>query len=191
MTMYNTETTEFKSKQLQLLLSVVPGQKRIGVLMNPDTPYTALAFRELGAAAERVGVALERLEIRKREEFTTARLEALVDAGATSLFILEDPLTGGLKETIVAEALRLRLPIMTGLEDFARAGALMTYGSSQERRYRQTAGYIDRILKGAKPGNLPVEQPTAFQLIVNQKAAKAIGVTVPPSVLAIADEVIE
>lgn len=185
------QSTEFKSKQLQLLLSVVPGQKRIGVVMNPDTPYTALAFKELSAAADRVDVALERLEMRKREDFTAARLEALVAAGATSLFILEDPLTGALKGTIVAEAIRLRLPIMTGLEDFAHAGALMTYGSSQERRYRQTAGYIDRILKGARPGSLPVEQPTTFQLVVNLKAAKAIGVVVPQSVLAIADEVIE
>ena len=185
------QSTEFKSKQLQLLLAVVPGQKCVGVLMNPDTPYTALAFRELKAAADRTDVRLEPLEMRKPGDFTAARLEALVAAGATSLFILEDPLTSSLKGTIVVEATRLRLPIMTGPNDFAYAGALMTYGASQPGRYRQTARYVDRILKGAKPAELPVEQPTAFQLVINQKAAKAIGVVVPQSVLAIADEVIE
>ena len=185
------QSTDFKSKQLQLLMMMVPGQKQVGVLMNPDTPYTALAFKELRAAADQIGVRLDVLEMRRREDLTAVRLEALAAAGAASLFILEDPLTAALKGTIVAEATRLRLPIMTGLNDFAYAGALMTYGPSLSRRYQQTARYVDRILKGAKPGDLPVEQPTSFQLVVNQKAAKAIGVVVPQSVLAIADEIIE
>jgi putative ABC transport system substrate-binding protein len=159
--------------------------------MNPDTPYTALAYKELSASAERVGVVLDPLEMRKPEDFTAARMEALVAAGATSLFVLEDPLTSAHRAAIIGEATRLRLPIMTGLDGFAYAGALMTYGAGQDGRYRQTARYVDRILKGARPGDLPVEQPTTFRLVVNLKAAKAIGTVVPQSVLTIADEVIE
>jgi putative ABC transport system substrate-binding protein len=185
------QATEFKSKQLQLLLACVPGQKVVGVLLNPDTPYTALAFTELKAAADRVGVRLELMEVRKPEDFGSAHMDALVASGATSLFIMEDPLTTGLKARIVAEATRLRLPIMTGLAEFARAGALMTYGASATAWYLQTAHYVDKILKGAKPADLPVVQPTTFELVVNLKAAKAIGAVVPQSVLAIADEVIE
>jgi putative ABC transport system substrate-binding protein len=185
------QATEFKSKQLQLLLACIPGQKVIGVLLNPDTPYSTLALAELKAAADQVGVRLELLEARKPGDFTAARMGALVASGATSLFIMEDPLTTGLKETIIAEATRLRLPIMTGLAEFAYAGALMTYGASATSWYLQTAHYVDKILKGAKPADLPVVQPTIFQLVVNLKAAKAIGLVVPQSVVAIADEVIE
>ena len=185
------QSTDLKSKQLQLLLTVLPGQKVVGTLMNPDTPYTALAFKELKASADQLGVRLVPLEMRKPEDFSAARLEALVASGATSLFIMEDPLTSSLKGTIVGEATRLKLPTMTGLEDFSQAGALMTYGSSISGRHGQVARYIDRILKGARPADLPVEQPTKFQLVINQKTASAIGVVVPPSVLATADEVIE
>lgn len=184
-------STDLKSKQLQLLLTVLPGQKVVGALINPDTPYTALAFKELKATADQLGVRLVTMEIRKPEDFSAARLDALVASGATSLFILEDPLTSSIKGTIVAEANRLKLPTMTGLEDFAQVGALMTYGSSISGRHSQVARYIDRILKGARPADLPVEQPTTFQLVINQKTAKRIGVTVPASVLATADEVIE
>lgn len=185
------QATEFKSKQLQLLLACVPGQKVVGVLMNPDTPYTALALNELKTAADQAGVRLELLEARKPEDFTSARMDMLVASGATSLFIMEDPLTTGLIGSIVAELTRVRLPIMTGLAEFARAGALMTYGASATAWYVQTARYVDKILKGAQPADLPVMQPITFELVVNLRAAKAIGMVVPQSVLAIADEVIE
>ena len=135
------QSTEFKSKQLQLLLACVPGQKVVGVLLNPDTPYSALALKEVQATADQVGVRLDLLEARKPEDFTSARMDALIASGATSLFVMEDPLTTGLKATIVAEATRLRLPIMTGLADFARAGALMTYGESATAWYLQTAHF--------------------------------------------------
>jgi putative ABC transport system substrate-binding protein len=125
------------------------------------------------------------------EDFTAVRLKALVASGATSLFILEDPLTSSLKGAIVAEATGLKLPTMCGLEDFAQAGAFMTYGSGISSRHGQVARYIDRILKGARPADLPVEQPTKFQLVINQKTASTIGVVVLPSVLGTADEVIE
>jgi putative ABC transport system substrate-binding protein len=185
------QSTELKSKQLQLVMMCMPDQKVVGVLMNPDTPYTALAFKELKAAADQAGVRLASLEIRRPEDFTAVRMEAFLASGATSLFVIEDPLTSNLRTTIVGEAMRLRLPIMTGLSEFAQAGALMTYGPNPEGRYRQTAQYVDRILKGARPADLPVEQPTSFQLVVNLKTAKALGITVPPTILVRADEVIE
>ncbi len=185
------QSTELKSKQLQLVLMCMPDQKVVGVLMNPDTPYTALAFKELKAAADQTGVRLEPLEIRRPADFTAVRMEALLASGATSLFVIEDPLTSNLKTTIVGEATRLRLPIMTGLAEFAQAGALMTYGPNAEGRYRQTAQYVDKILKGARPADLPVEQPTSFKLVVNLKTAKALSISIPPTILVRADEVIE
>jgi putative ABC transport system substrate-binding protein len=185
------QATELKGKQLQLLLTCAPNQRTVGVLMNPDTPYTALALKQLQAAAEQQGVRLEPLEVRKPADFTAARMNALVAAGSTSLFVMEDPLTSTLRDTVIAETNRLRLPVISGLLDYVRAGALMSYGAGEADRYRQTAQYVDKILKGASPADLPVEQPTRFQLVVNLTTAKALGLTMPPSVLALADEVIE
>jgi putative ABC transport system substrate-binding protein len=185
------QSTEFKSKQLQLLLTSVPDPRVVGVFLNPDTPYSALALKELRVAADRDGIRLELLEVRSPAEFTAARVDALVASGATSLFIIEDPLASNLRTMIVDEANRRHLPTMTGLPDFSHAGALMTYGAIRKDRYRRAAEYVDKILRGASPGDLPVEQPTKFQLVVNLKTANAIGVAIPTSVLAIADEVIE
>jgi putative ABC transport system substrate-binding protein len=185
------QSTEFKAKQLQLLMMCLPGQRVVGVFLNPDTPFTALALKELRAAADQAGIRLETLEARKPADFTSARMDALAAAGATSLFVIEDPLSNALRDMIIDQANRLRLPVMTGLNDFAPAGALMTYGIDRKDRYRRAAQYIDRILKGAAPADLPVDQPTKFYLVINLKAAKTLGVTVPQSLLATANEVIE
>jgi putative ABC transport system substrate-binding protein len=131
------------------------------------------------------------LEMRKPADLTSARMDALAAAGANSLFIIEDPLTSSLRETIIDQANRLRLPVATGLLDFGAAGAVVAYGGDLVQNYGRTAQYVDKLIKGAKPADLPVEQPTAFRLIVNLKAAKALGLTMPQSLLAIADEVIE
>ncbi|SKA30350.1 putative ABC transport system substrate-binding protein [Enhydrobacter aerosaccus] len=185
------QSAEFKSKQLQLLEMAVPNQRAIGVLYNPDTPYALLALKELQAGAEKDGIRLVLLEVRKPADFSAARLEALVAAGATSLFVLEDPLAVSLRKQVMAEVDRLRLPTMSGLREYLDEGALMLYGTNQGDRYRRTAMLVDRILKGANPAELPVEQPTKFDFIINLKAARALGVTIPPSVLALADDVIE
>jgi putative ABC transport system substrate-binding protein len=174
-----------------LLLTCVPGQKVVGVLVNPDTPFSALAMKELRTAADQAGIRLELLEARRPADFTASRIDALVASGATSLFVLEDPLTSSIRAPVIDQANRLRLPIITGQSEYAHAGALMSYGASQKERYRRAAGYVDRILKGTSPGDLPVEQPTKFQLVINLKTANSLGLSVPPSVLAIADEVIE
>lgn len=185
------QSTEFKGKQLQLLLTCVPDPSVVGVFLNPDTPYTTLALKELKEAADRRGIRLELMEVRHPAEFTAARMDALVASGATSLFVIEDPLAATLRTIIVDEANKRRLPTITGLPEFSSVGALMTYGAIRADRYRKAAQYVDKILHGASPGDLPVEQPTKFQLIINLKTARAIGVAVPPSVLAIADGVIE
>ena len=186
------QSTELKGKQLQLLLTCVPGQSAVGVLLNPDTPYSALALKELRVAADREGIRLELLEVRRPPEFTAARMDALVASGATSLLVIEDPLTANLRAAVLDQASRLRLPTMSGGGvDYIRSGGLMSYGSSQRAMYRRAAEYVDKILKGTAPGELPVEQPTRFQLVINLKTAKALGLAIPPSLLAIADEVIE
>jgi putative ABC transport system substrate-binding protein len=185
------QSTEFKGKQLQLLLTCVSDPRVVGVFLNPDTPYSALALKELQVAADRDGIRLELLEVRNPAEFTAARVDLLVASGATSLFVIEDPLASTLRTMIVDEANRRRLPTITGLPDFSSAGALITYGAIRKDRYRRAAEYVDKILRGTSPGDLPVEQPTKFHLVINLKTASAIGVAIPPSVLAIADEVIE
>jgi putative tryptophan/tyrosine transport system substrate-binding protein len=185
------QATDLKGKQLQLLLTCVPGQRAVGVLLNPDTPYSALALKELRAAADQEGIRLELLEVRRPPDFTAARMDVLVASGATSLFVIEDPLIAYLQGAILDQVSRLRLPAMSGSVSAVRSGALMTYGASQREMYRRTAEYVDKILKGTPPGELPVEQPTKFQLVINLKTAKGLGLVIPPSLLATADEVIE
>ena len=185
------QSSELKGKQLQLLLTVQPGQKVVGAVVNPETPYGLLALKETTAAAEKQGVRLEVMEARRPAEFTAARMDSLVAAGATSLMIIEDPMISSIRVAIMAEAARLKLPTITSLEEFIAAGVLMRYGASQAERYRNAASYVDRILKGARPADLPVLQPTKFDLAISKKAAQTIGLAFPPSLLAQADEVIE
>ena len=136
-------------------------------------------------------IRLELLEARRPADFTASKMDALVASGATSLFVSEDPLTSNIRASVIDQANRLRLPTISGQSEYALAGGLMSYGSSQKERYRRTADYVDKILKGTSPGDLPVEQPTKFQLVINLKTANSLGLSVPPSVLAIADEVVE
>ena len=185
------QSSELKGKQLQLMLMCIPGQRVVGVLLNPDTPYSALALTQLKAAADGHGIQLKTLEVRNPAEFTGAGMDALVASGVTSLFVIEDPLMASLRTIVIGEANRLRLPTMSGLTDYARSGALMTYGTGRKDQYRRTAEYVDKILKGSNPSDIPVEQPTHFHLVINVKTAKALDVTIPPSLLAVADEVIE
>jgi putative ABC transport system substrate-binding protein len=188
---FSGQAAELKGKQLQLLKEIAPGQQVIGVLLNPDTPYTPLALRQLQAAADADGTRLEVLVARTPGDFSSAKMKTLVAAGATSLFVFEDPLTIVIRDKVVEMATRLGLPTMAGQTDYVVAGALISYGTDREHYYRRAADYVDKILKGAHPGDLPVEQPTKFELAINLKTAKALGLTVPPAILAAADEVIE
>jgi putative ABC transport system substrate-binding protein len=176
-------------KRLQLLKELLPELPRVAVLWNAANPYSALVFKETAGAARTLGVELQSLEIREPADIDAA-LEAAMGQHADALITVEDPLTIDLRKKIAEYALDHRLPTISGLRVFADSGALMTYGADLADILRRSLVYVDKILKGAKPADLPVEQPTKFELVINLKTAKLLGLTIP-SLLARADEVIE
>ena len=176
--------------RFQLLREIVPGASLVAVVLNPGTPYAALAYKELEAAANVAKVDLRAFEVRSPQEIAP-QMEATKAAGADALAILEDPLTLNQRSEIAGLASHLRLPAVYGYREFAEAGGLMSYGTDHGGQWRRGAEMVDLVLKGAKPADIPVEQPTKFELVINLKAAKAIGLEIPPSLLARADEVIE
>ena len=176
--------------RLQLLREIVPAASLIAAVLNPGTPYAALAYRELEAAARVAKIELRAFEVRSPEEIAP-QLEASKAAGAGGLAIFEDPFTFSQRTEIAAAASRLRLPAIYGYREFAEAGGLMSYGTDHGKQWRRGAEIIDLILKGGKPADIPVEQPTTFELVVNLKTAKASNITVPPTILIRADKIIE
>ena len=182
--------TEIGGKRLELLLELIPGKQVVAVLMNPDTPFTRLALKEVKTAAEAERIRLEVLEARTPDQ-VSGQFGAAVKAGAGGLLVLEDPLMYDLRRQISDIAAKFRLPVVYTYRDYAQAGGLMSYGTDRRQIYRRAAEYVDKILKGAKPADLPVEQPTKFELVINLKTANALGLTIPPSLLARADQVIE
>jgi putative ABC transport system substrate-binding protein len=177
-------------KRLELLKEVVPGLARVGVLRNPLNPADPIYWKETEVAAQRLGVALEALKVRESEDFEAAFATAK-QRNAQALLAFDDLLTFTYGSRVTALAASSRLPVMYGFREFPDAGGLMSYGPSIALVYRQAASFVDKILKGAKPADLPVEQPTKFELVINVKVAKALGLTVPPSLLTLADELIE
>jgi ABC-type uncharacterized transport system substrate-binding protein len=184
------QASDLGGKRLQLLQELLPGKQVVAVLMNPDTPFTRLAFLGVKTAAEGGRTRLEVLEARTAGQ-VSSRVEAAAKAGATGLLVLEDPLTYSTRRQISELAAKLRLPAIYGYKEFVETGGLMSYGTDRRQIYRRAAEYVDKILKGAKPSDLAVEQPTNFELVINLKTAKALGLTIPPSVLGRADQVIE
>jgi putative ABC transport system substrate-binding protein len=180
---------ELGGKRLQLLKEVVPRASRVAILWNPANPVLALLVRETEAAARTLGVPLQHLEIRAPEDIDHA-FEAATRGLVSALTVVEDPLVLSQRARVVALAAESRLPAIYGFREVAEAGGLMSYAANLSDSYRRAATYVDKILKGAKPADLPVEQPTKFELVINLKTAKALGLTIPPSVLARADEVI-
>jgi putative ABC transport system substrate-binding protein len=176
--------------RLQLLREIVPAASLFAVVLNPGTPYAALAYKELEAAAQVAKVELRAFEVRSPEEIAP-QLEASKAAGAGGLAIFEDPLTLSQRTEIAAAASRLRLPAIYGYREFAEAGGLMSYGTDHSEQWRRGAEIVDLILKGGRPADIPVEQPTKFELVVNLKTAKASNFRVPPTILIRADEIIE
>jgi putative tryptophan/tyrosine transport system substrate-binding protein len=179
-----------QGSRLQLLREIVPAASLFAALFNPGTPYAALAYKELEAAAYVAKVELRAFEARSPEEIAR-QLEASKAAGAGGVVIFEDPLTLSQRSEIAAAASRLRLPAIYGYREFAEAGGLMSYGTDHGAQWRRGAEIVDLILKGAKPADIPVEQPTKFELVVNLKTAKASDFTVPPTIMIRANEVIE
>jgi putative ABC transport system substrate-binding protein len=181
-------TLELSSKRIELLKEVVPAMQRTGVLWNPLN--SALQFAATEKAGQSLGVTVESGEAQSPAAIPDA-IELLVQRGASALIVLPDGLFWNERAAIVARAAMKRLPAIYPEREYVEADGLIAYGPSVPDNFRRAASYVDRILKGAKPADLPIEQPTKFELVVNLKTAKALGLTVPPSLLARADEVIE
>ena len=177
-------------KRLELLKEIVPALSRVAVLWNPLSVSATLNWKEIQQAARQLGIQLHSLEVRSPNDFDQA-LEDAIRARAGALVTLADPVTGANLKRIAGLAAKSRLPSIYHDSAFADAGGLLTYGAHRPDLYRRAATYVDKILKGAKPGDLPIEQPTKFELVVNLKTAKALGITIPQSVRFRADRVIE
>jgi putative ABC transport system substrate-binding protein len=188
---------DLAGKRLELLREVVPGLRRLAVLANANYPDSVAEMSEVGSAAGRLGLDVTRLEIRQARDiapaFATLGAQAGTQAGtqASALYVAVDGLVAANRTRIFILAAGARLPTIVNAREHAEAGALMSYGPSFPALFRRAAEYVDRILRGAKPADLPVEQPTKYDLVVNLVTAKAIGLEVPPTLLARADEVIE
>ena len=185
-----TLSPEMGGKLLELLKEILPRLSRLAVLGNSTTPGDAQALKETELAAESFKVKLQYLEIRNPNDIDTAFRAATRDP-ADALLVLGNPVLNAHRKQIVELAVKHRLPATYARPEFIDAGGLMYYGTNYNDLFRRAATYVDRILKGAKPADLPVEQPTKFELIINLKAAKQIGLTIPPNVLARADKVIK
>jgi putative ABC transport system substrate-binding protein len=183
-------TPELSGKRLQLLADVLPGVRRVTVLSNPDNLTHVVFLEETRGVAQAMGIEVQLLEARRLDEIEQA-LGPRAGKAATALIVFDDPVIWSHRKRIVALAAERRLAVMYGYRDFVDDGGLMSYGPDRVDVYRRTATYVDKILKGARPGDLPVEQPTKFELVVNLKTAKAHGLTMPPALLQRADHVIE
>ena len=178
------------AKRVQILQDLVPGLRQVAVLRNPGVAVHATFWLETGAAARKLGLALLPLDIRGPEDFEQA-FAAATRGNAQALIVFDDGLTVAHRPRIVALAASSRLPAMYGLREFPDDGGLIAYGPNFVDLHRRAATYVDKILKGAKPADLPVEQPTKLELVINRKTAHTLGLTVPPTLLAQADDVIE
>jgi putative ABC transport system substrate-binding protein len=180
---------DLAGKRLELLREVVPGLRRLAIMGDVDNPFTVLEFGEVQSAARTLDLEADRLEIRRAEDIVPA-FEAL-KGREDALYVCTDALANANRIRINTLALGARLPTMHGSRDYVEAAGLMSYGPNFPAMFRRAGDYVDKILRGAKPADLPIEQPTKFDLIVNLVTAKALGLTLPPTLLARADEVIE
>jgi len=183
-------STELMAKRLELVSDLIPQARVIAVLVNPNNPQTERVVQEVQEAARAKGVQLHVLKASTESEIDAA-FASLVPLHAGALVVMADLFFGGQREQLVALTARHAVPAIYPWRSAAAAGGLISYGASLDSNYRQAGIYVGRILKGAKPADLPVPQPTTFELVVNLKTAKALGLAVPQSILVRADEVIE
>ncbi len=181
---------ELTGKRLELLKEVIPRLSRVGVLWDPNFPSGQRIFKEAKVEAESLRVKLQSLEVRHPDDFESA-FRAVTREHGQALVTLRNPLIVSQRKRLADLALKHRLPAIYDDREFVDSGGLMSYGTNLADLYRRAAYYVDKILKGTKPTDLPVEQPTKFELIINLKTAKQIGLTIPPNVLARADKVIK
>jgi putative ABC transport system substrate-binding protein len=183
-------STDLAAKRLQLLQEVAPSTSRVAVLWNSEAAGSLLAWQEIQDPARQLGIELHSLEVRRGADFDAA-FASIIEADDHALMVLPGSAVVVNQQRIADFAAKHRLPSMFHLPEFVRAGGLLAYGPDRADLFRRAATYVDKILKGAKPADLPVQQPTKFQLVINLKTARALGLTVPHSLLARADEVIE
>jgi len=184
-------SSELAGKRLELLKQAVPTVSRVAVLWNPDNPGGLPDFQATQAAAQTLKIAVRSVEAQKTADFEQA-FKVMTDEKVQGVVALTDPVTSNMAGKVIADlAVKNRLPLMCDLTEFTRSGALMSYGPGLLSMTQRSAAFVDKILKGAKPADLPIEQPTKFELVINLKTAKALGLTIPPSLLLRADEVIQ
>jgi len=181
---------EMGGKRLEILKQALPRAARVTVLWNAAYQGKSDEFQDTQATAVALKVTLKSIEIRGTQDIEPA-LSTLGRDRPDAIVVFADPLTAAHRRRFTEQALKLRLPMISELREFTQAGALLSYGASLPDLFRRAAGLVDKILRGAKPADLPVEQPTKFELVINLKTAKALGLTIPPSLLARADQVIE
>jgi putative ABC transport system substrate-binding protein len=182
-------TTDLTARRLQLLKEAIPRLTKVAVLYNPDASYSPSVIEELKAAAPALSLELSFEAARTAKQFGPV-FSAFTRAHAQAVYMIADAFLSVHRAALLELASKAQLPVMSSNYDFAKAGGLMFYGPNFAELYRRSAGYVDRILKGAKPADLPIEQPSKFDLIVNLKTAKALRLTIPESILLRADEVI-
>ena len=185
----SNQFTDAAGKQVELLHEVVPGLRRLAFLANVGVANAALELAEVQAAARTLGLEVAPFDIRRTEDIAPAFVA--LKARAEALYVFGDPVTNTNRARISALALDARLPTASGFREIVEVGGLMSYGANLADQFRRAGDYVDKILRGVKPGDIPVEQPTKFDLVINLTTAKALGLDVPPSLLARADEVID
>ena len=183
------QSPDSAGKRVELLREIVPGLHRLGILANPSSPNSMLEVSEVQAAARTIGLNAATSEIRQTADVDSTF--ELLKGRADALYVVADPVVNTNRILIGTLALRARLPMMCGFRELVEAGCLMSYGPNLPDLYRRAAEFADKILRGAKPSDIPIEQPIKFEFVINLRTAKALGLTVPQTLLAAADEVIE
>jgi putative ABC transport system substrate-binding protein len=181
---------ELGGKRLELLKESVPKLTRVALLWDPQNSGSAQAWKESQSPARKLGLQLHSMEVSSADQFESA-FKGATEAGSSALAVTPMILATSNRKRIVELAAKTRLPAIYAREEFVESGGLMSYSTDLDDHYRRAAIYVAKILKGARPADLPVEQPTKFDLVINMKAAKQIGLTIPPNVLVRADRVIK
>jgi putative ABC transport system substrate-binding protein len=183
-------TTDLGPKYLELLRAMIPKLSRVAVLLNPVNPQNRVLYKNIQTAAAKVGIKVSPAEVKTSQQIESA-FAAMAQARAEAMIVAPNTLLIALGRQIAELAARYRMPSMFWTREFVEAGGLMSYGQSSTDAYRRAAVYVDKIFKGAKPADLPIEQPTKFELVINRKTAQALGLSIPQELLLRADEVIE
>jgi putative ABC transport system substrate-binding protein len=183
-------TAEVSAKRLAILTRLLPGLPRVAALWNPANPAIVFAWKETQRTARELGITLQSHEVQGSKDFAAA-FAAIAEEHPEALLVLQDAVTMQHRNELVDFAIQQHLPSMFQEKEWAKAGGLMSYGENLPSMYRRAAYFVDRIFKGANPADLPVEQAAKFEMVLNLRTAKAIGLAVPDSILALADEVIE